>query len=131
MAKKETYDAGSISVLEGLEAVRKRPSQILAKGIRNRDLPERNIFVRDRHIILSKAYIYNLLARAAVKAVKVITAERTGDLSCAIRTEIEEDNRISILNGCGRLAILHNNGRKHKLIRHAVRIRICDCLYAG
>ena len=45
MAKKETYDAGSISVLEGLEAVRKASGHVywkcITKGTESSDLRDR------------------------------------------------------------------------------------------
>ena len=76
--------------------------QIFAECIRNRYFLERDLLIWNRHVILREANIDYFLAGSAVKAVKLIAAEGTGDLSCAVRTEVEEDNGIAILDrSCG------------------------------
>ena len=105
--------------------------QILSECVGQRNLFKCNALVRDRHIILCEAYVYDISACAAVKAVKLITAEGTGDLSCTVRTEVEEDDRIAVLNGCNRLSVFHYYSRNYKLICYFFRIGLCNCFYTG
>ena len=94
-------------------------------------LRESDMLVRDCDIIVGEAGVVNLLARSSVKLIEIIHAEASGQLSCTIRTEIEEDDRIAILDRGNRLAILHHNRRDDELIGHSICIGILHCLHAA
>ena len=93
-------------------------------------LREGDMLVRDRDIVVGEAGVVNLLARSSVKLIEVIHAEASGQLSCTIRTEIEEDDRIAILDRGNRLAILHHNRRNDELIGHPICIGVLHRLHA-
>ena len=106
--------------------------KILAEGLRDLHLRECDLLVRDRYIIIGEAGIEDLLPRSSVKLVKIILdAEAAGDLTCAVRTEVEEDDGIAVLDGRDRLAVFHDYCRNNELVRNALLVRILDRLYAG
>ena len=95
-----------------------------AEGIGDLDLRECDLLIGDGHVIICEAAVEDLLARPSVELVELIHAEASGDLSGTVRTEIEEDDGIAVLDGADRLAVFHGDCRNHELIRNAVRIGI-------
>ena len=89
------------------------------------------LLVRDCHIILCEAHISCLYSLASVESCEVIIAECSGDLSCPVRTEIKEDNGISILYRCCRSAVFHNYHGHNKLICHIFIIGSLNSLCRG
>ena len=65
----------------------------------------------------------------SVKSVELITAEGPGDLSGAIRTEIEEDDRIPFPYHRKWFAVFHDHGRFDKFIGHFSCIGMLHCFY--
>ena len=94
-------------------------------------LLERNELVADCRVIICEDDKCCLLSCAAVELVEVIVAEAVCQLTRAVRTEVEEDAGIAVLDGRDRLAVLRDDNRNDELICHAVRIGIChrlDCV---
>ena len=54
-----------------------------------------------------------------LKSVKILKDVRTADLSCAIRTEVIEDDGILRLNGGRGFSVRQNDGRHYELVRYA------------
>ena len=103
--------------------------KVLSKCICDMLLLESDNLVRDCLIVILEAYI-GCLNEWALKSCKLVIAECTSDLTCTIRTEVKEDNRIILFYNGNRLAVFHNNSRKNKLIRYILCIRISHSLYS-
>ena len=84
-------------------------------------------FVLDRIIILCEAYECSIQSLHSLKAFEIIIAESSCDLSCTVRTEVEEYNGILIRNGCNRFAVFLDHCRKYELIGLAIIIGSLNC----
>ena len=103
--------------------------QILTEGIVKFYFLKCNDGIRDGCIILSETYVGQIQLLLSCKSIKLICTECSGDLSCTVRTEVEKDHGIFILNGCYRLAIFHDNARFYELIMYFFFVRVCHCTY--
>ena len=97
-------------------------SQKLTKGIGNRLFFKCNQLISNGFIVIGKAYKGSLHSLTAIKACKLIITENAGHLSCPVGTEIVENNRISVFDGCYRGTVFHHYHRHNKLISFAVII---------
>jgi hypothetical protein len=60
----------------------------------------------------------------SLKAGEVLASEAAGDLACTVRPEVEEDDRVPILDATDILAIqVNQNDGLHKLVHHLLLIR--------
>ena len=88
---------------------------------------ECNFFVPDCFIIICKAYISEVQFLCTCKSLEFIITECSGDLSCPVRTEVEEYNRIFILNSCNWFTVFFDNSRKYKFVCLVVIVRSLYC----
>ena len=72
----------------------------LSKCIRNRFFYECNHLILDCRIILCEAYECSLHSVSSFKSVKTVITECSCELSCSVRTEVEEYNRIIFFDCC-------------------------------
>ena len=77
---------------------------------------EGNQFVLDCLIIVCKTYICEVKFLCSLEAFELVIAECSGDLTCTVRTEVEEYNGIFVLNGCNRFAVFFDYGREYEFI---------------
>ena len=87
-----------------------------SESIFNRYFVECHFCIWDSRIIFGKAYIGKIQSLLSCKSVKFICAERSGDLSGSVRTEVKEDHGIFILNGSYRFSIFYDHCRNDKFI---------------
>ena len=66
---------------------------------------ERDPFILDRIIIISKAHITQRHAFASCKSLELIVAECAGQFAGPVRTEVKEDHRVIGRDFCHRLAV--------------------------
>ena len=99
--------------------------QPFTEGIGNGNLVECHFFIRNRRIIIGEAYEGDILSHA-VKSLEVIITESSGDLSCTVGTEVEENYGILILHQSDCLAVFYNNSRFYKLIGLFSVVRLLD-----
>ena len=99
--------------------------QPLTEGIGNGDLVECHFFIRNGRIVIGEAYKSNILSHT-VKSLEVIITEGSGDLSCTVGTEVEENYGILVLHQSDCLAIFYNNSRFYKLIGLFSVVRLLD-----
>src|SRR5699024_582568 len=89
--------------------------QILAESIVKQYFVECNQLVGDRLVIICEAYISKVQTFFALKSFEIIIAERSRDLTGAIRTEIEEYDRLSLLYNSHKFAVLLDHCGEHAL----------------
>ena len=79
--------------------------QEFPEGIIDIHLMERHQLILNGIVIVGKAHISKVHPASPLKPGKFIVAESSGDLSCAVRTEIKEHHGIPVFDA-GRLSIL-------------------------
>ena len=102
--------------------------QELTEGVRDALFLKCYQLILNCFIVIGEADKCSLDALTAVKAGKLLVTEGTGQLAGTVRTEVEEDHRITGLDGSHRSAVLRDHGRQHELIGLAVIVRCLDCL---
>ena len=92
-------------------------SKELTKSILDQLFLECNQLVRDRLVIVDEADICGVDPLRSRKSCKLVITECAGHLSCAVRTEVEEDHGIIVLNGSDRISIFScHDSRNNELI---------------
>ena len=78
---------------------------------------ERHFLIRNCRVIVGEADISDIQSLSSVKALEIIVAETSRNLSCSVRSEIEKDHGIAVFDRCNGSAVLHHNGRFYKFVR--------------
>ncbi len=92
-------------------------SQPFSKCIGHGNLMESHFLIGNGRVIIGKADIFDIQSLSSVKPFEIIIAETSRNFSCAVRSEIEENNGIAVFNCRNGRAVLHYNGRFYKFVR--------------
>ena len=87
-----------------------------------------DLFIFDCSIVFCKAYKCCLDSVSSVKSVKAVVTECSCELSCSVRTEVEEYYGIIFFDRCNRCAVLCYYKWYNELIRYICIIRSLDSL---
>ena len=97
--------------------------QELAQGIGDGFLFKGHQLIGDGLVVIRKADVDQLQSLIPVKACERIVTERAGDLSGPVRTEVEEDHRVLILDQTHRPSVLSDHRGNHELVGLSFIIR--------